>query len=113
METCLIAIFMYCELDYVKVNISTYVYIKVKVKLSIDSEVLKKAKELAVERKVTLSEIFEKAVSELGNLSTVNKIMRELDLSPRLISFEEVTKSRITLNASDLVGEMRDELFRY
>ncbi|QKR00828.1 hypothetical protein GWK48_10930 [Metallosphaera tengchongensis] len=82
---------------------------KVKVTLSIDSEILKRAKEIAVERNTTLSDMFEQAISELDALSAINSLMKGLGLTPRLISFEEISKNKLDLKANSLVREMRDE----
>ncbi len=82
---------------------------KVKVTLSVDKETLKRAKEMALEKNTTLSEMFEQAVLELDASSALNSLMRDLGLTPRLTSFEETEKNRIELRASDLVREMRDE----
>ncbi|MCI2414691.1 MAG: DUF6364 family protein [Candidatus Aramenus sp.] len=60
---------------------------KVKVTLSIDKEILKRAKEIAIERNTTLSKIFEQSILELDALSAINMIIKDLGISPKLISF--------------------------
>lgn len=86
---------------------------KVKLTLSVDEEVLRKAKEYALKNNKTLSELFEESIKEKLVEDEILKISKELGLYVRVTSFRDVSESspmnKGKLLAGEVVREMRDE----
>ena len=82
---------------------------KIKLTLSIDEEVLSKAKVRTAAGKKSISEMVEELLESVGG--SFSEEIKRLGLKEKYVSFEEVTRKRKKsgLSAGAVIRELRDE----
>lgn len=83
---------------------------KTKLTLSIDEELVREAKAYLARKNQRISPLVEDYLRSLVTVAAVERMMDELGIKRKYVSFEEVMRNRpLGGNAGKMVREMRDE----